>query len=239
MTFKNTVLVLGARAQQGKHRLHLIDRLKRQGLQIHMIGFYLGKIQKIIDNIQQGLAGGMDLFHIVPLLRTEICIEHQMGHAHNTVHGRTYFVAHVGKKDAFGRIGRLGAFLGLAQHAFMLALLRHIVHIPGDAGFILCAHHFVGHHKPAQAAPRVAHAQFHMLLEAQGPAFGPAEIAPAMAVFGQDAFFHGHEPFRGVRAFTQAKLLVKNLVARKFRPAVFTAQFEHAEPTQAARQRKS
>ena len=147
-------------------------------------------------------------------------------------------MAHIGQKNTFGRVGGLRAFLGLAQHALVLAVLCHVAHIARDARFLRRAHHFAGHGEPAKAAPGMIDAQFHMLLKAHSPAFGAAKIPPAPPVFRQDALFHGRKPLFGVGPFTQAELFVKNLVAGKFQLALAAAQFKHAQPAQATGQRK-
>ena len=86
----------------------------------------------------------MNFFHIIALLLVERRIEHQMGHAHDAVHGRAYLVAHICQKDALGGIGGLGAFLGLAQYALVLAGFCHIADIARYAQHAGSAYHLVG-----------------------------------------------------------------------------------------------
>ena len=178
----------------------------------------------------------MDFFHIIALLLVERRIEHQMGHAHDAIHGRAYLVAHVCQKNALGGIGGFGAFLGLAQNALVLAGFCHIAGIAGYTQHAWPAHHLVGKGIPAQPLAGMRHAQFQMLLPG-GPQDGRTQFAPLVFVLGHNARAHAFKPFCHTVRGIDAKLLVKNIVAGQINLTTFQpGHFKHAKPAQAAGQ---
>lgn len=77
------------------------------------------KIQNIVDERQQVLAGTVDFFevgaeftHQLPL--HDFFLQH-LGLAQNGVKRRPQLVAHVGQKPTFGLIGRFGGLLSIIQ----------------------------------------------------------------------------------------------------------------------------
>ena len=75
----------------------------------------LGKIQNVVDDVQQAVRGRFDQAEIVPLLGRQSGVERQVRHADDAVHRRADFVAHVGQEFALGAAARFGRFLGLEQ----------------------------------------------------------------------------------------------------------------------------
>ncbi len=67
----------------------------------------LGKIEDVVDDHQEVLAGIDDRAGIFPLPRREVAFQQQFGHAHDGVQGSADFVAHVGQEVALGATGGL------------------------------------------------------------------------------------------------------------------------------------
>ena len=77
------------------------------GLQFQMPGFDLAQVENIVDNVEQRVAGFDDHLQILALLRGQIALQENFGHADHTVHGGADLVAHVRQKLAFGQGGHL------------------------------------------------------------------------------------------------------------------------------------
>ncbi|OIQ87435.1 hypothetical protein GALL_306860 [mine drainage metagenome] len=65
-------------------------------LDAHAPGFDLGKIENVVDDVQQGIGRFHDGMDLRALLSVEGRIEQQLGHAQHAVHRRADFVAHGG-----------------------------------------------------------------------------------------------------------------------------------------------
>ena len=77
--------------------------------------FDLGKIQDVIDEGKQVLAGGVHLFKIVVLPGGQVGFPQQVRHAHDRVHGGANLVAHVGHKIGLGLSGFVRGLPGREQ----------------------------------------------------------------------------------------------------------------------------
>ena len=104
-------------------REHLERLLKKEAqikigrFQFEIAGFDLGKIEDVIDDAQQMLAGALDSFDKLALGRIEARTAEQFGHAEHAVHRSPDFVTHRRQKLALGTAAGLRGLLGKAQFA--------------------------------------------------------------------------------------------------------------------------
>src|SRR5450631_2832131 len=92
-----------------------LDRLpqtERDSFELHFPRFYLGEVQDVVDDLQQGFGGSRDGFGKAPLARSQIGALQQFGHAHDPIHRSADFVAHAGQEFALGAAGPLCGLLG-------------------------------------------------------------------------------------------------------------------------------
>ena len=76
--------------------------------QHHFAALYLGNLQNIVDQMDQMLPGGFDLFGIFPHLIRIFCIlVQQRSKSENGVHGRADVMRHIGQKCCLGAAGQL------------------------------------------------------------------------------------------------------------------------------------
>ncbi len=83
-------------------------------VQVHLAGFYLGKIQNVVEQAQERARSAFGFAGVVGLAIVQRCFLQQGQHAQNGVHGGANFVAHIGQKLPFAarrffghRTGRL------------------------------------------------------------------------------------------------------------------------------------
>ena len=84
-------------------------------LQLQSLGLNLGKIQNFVDDLQQVIGRVTRQSQILFLQLGRCGVQGQLGHAHNAIHGRADFVAHVGQKRAAHAVGLFGLDFGLHQ----------------------------------------------------------------------------------------------------------------------------
>ena len=81
--------------------------------EVHFPCLDLGKVQDVIDDLQQGFSRATHGLGIIALLGVQIGVQQQMGHADDPVHRGANFMAHVRQELAFGDIGRFSLNTGL------------------------------------------------------------------------------------------------------------------------------
>ena len=86
-----------------------------QAFQLETPGLDLGKVQDVVDDGQQGLAGTVHGGRKPALGVGQVGVEQQLGHAQHPVHGGADLVAHVGEELGLGGVGGLGQLLRQAQ----------------------------------------------------------------------------------------------------------------------------
>ncbi len=87
-------------------------------LEIDLAGLDLGEVQELVDQEQQGLAGGLHRIDIGGLLRGERGVEQQAAHADDAVERRADFMGRHGQEARLGAIGRIGEVPGVAKRTF-------------------------------------------------------------------------------------------------------------------------
>ena len=95
-----------------------VAQIEVDRVEIQFARFDLGKIQNVVDQREQRIRGHLRQSQILALFGVELRVEHQFRHAHDAVHGRADFMAHVGQEFALGAVGRFGRFLGALQIRF-------------------------------------------------------------------------------------------------------------------------
>src|SRR6185437_9971615 len=100
-----------------------------QRLQIELSGFNFRKIEDVVDNYQQRVAGRAYSFDVLLLFFSDGGIEQQRSHSDDAVQRSTNLMAHIRKKLTFGAVGRFGGFLRLLA-------LRDVDHYSGK---LICA----------------------------------------------------------------------------------------------------
>nr|GEU28571.1 hypothetical protein [Tanacetum cinerariifolium] len=111
------VLVAGAHAHDGGHRMQHVIEFEPRRMRLHLPGLHLGQVEDVVQDAQQRLARRADHLQVARLLGRDAGAAQQVGHAQHRVHRRAQFVAHVGDKDILGGVGRLR----LAHGRFQLA----------------------------------------------------------------------------------------------------------------------
>ena len=109
------ILGMGPRRHELADRLDGFDQIERPLVDFEPPGFDFGGIEYLVENRQQRPPRSVDRHGIGPLLRCEVGLEQQAGHADDPVHRRAYLVAHGGEELAFGPARRFGLRARLLQ----------------------------------------------------------------------------------------------------------------------------
>ena len=102
----------------GEHLQHAFDRLnqiKIEQLKTQFSRFHFGKVHDVTNDCQQGVrtnTNGLGEFALFP---GELCVEQEVGHSDDAVHGRADLMTHVSQEQSFGPICRFGVLLGVVQ----------------------------------------------------------------------------------------------------------------------------
>ena len=102
------MLVDGARSHEIQRRLHALAQIERLRLDVHAAGFNLGKIEDVVDDGQQRIAGFTDGGNVILLFGVEFGVEQKATHADHGVHRRADLVAHRGEERALGLVRPFG-----------------------------------------------------------------------------------------------------------------------------------
>ena len=100
---------------EGGRLRHVVDHLgqrERHGLQLDPAGLDLGEVQDVVDQAQQGPAGGLDTARVLPLPVVEVGRQEQLGQPGHPVHRGPDLVAHGGQEGRLGAGGVLGRVPG-------------------------------------------------------------------------------------------------------------------------------
>ena len=117
-------LLVGLEANHGGDVAEDVVEPEGDVLHLQLVGLDLGKVEDVVDDAKQGVAGPLDLLQVVALLGGQFGLEGQVGHADDGVHRRADLVAHVGQEQALG----LGCRLGLQPR------LLHLGGLGADGG---------------------------------------------------------------------------------------------------------
>ncbi len=107
-----------------------VAKFKTDRFEFELTRFNLGKVQDIVDQPEQCLSRLAGQIQIRVLLTCRLCVEQEIDHPDNSVHGRSDLMAHGGEEIAFYPTGEFGGFLGLPQRFGRLLPLGDI---SGDA----------------------------------------------------------------------------------------------------------
>ena len=101
--------LLGERAQGVPQ---VVAQGKFDEVQFELARFDFGEIKDVVDDGQEGIAGGFHQAEIVVLLRRQRGFQQEFGHAENAIHGRADLVTDVRQELALCSGGGLGRFFG-------------------------------------------------------------------------------------------------------------------------------
>ena len=106
--------------------------------EIDLAGFDLGIIQQLLDQREQGVAGGFHGPRIGRLLGRQWRVQQQPAHADDAVERRANFVGSHREKPRLGPAGGVGLVAGFAERAFGLRpvgdIAANALHLRGRAG---------------------------------------------------------------------------------------------------------
>ena len=108
-------------------RLNERADLQRLFVHQHLARFNAGKVENVIDNMQQRLGRAHHQREVFPLLRVELGVQTELGHAQDTVHRGADLMAHVGEKGAFRLVCLAGHFCRLNRQQLGLLAAGNIL----------------------------------------------------------------------------------------------------------------
>ena len=127
------VFFLGLKVQHLGQVLHDFPQIEIRIFEVQFTGFDFGKIQNIVDDVEQRTGadrGGAGEIH---LLRLQIGILQQVQHADDAVERGPDFMAHVGQELTLGLVGHFGLLLGNGQfHGPFLHQFLQVLAVPSD-----------------------------------------------------------------------------------------------------------
>ena len=121
-----------------RHLDHQVFQTERNVLDDNFTRFHFGKIQDVVDDVEQGFSAALDLLDVLHHLRFRRPLQGEVRHPNDGVHRGPDFVAHVGQEQTLGRVGLVG-FAAKLLH-FMVALVEqhttrlHAVHLAATEG---------------------------------------------------------------------------------------------------------
>ncbi|OPY81381.1 MAG: hypothetical protein A4E70_01264 [Syntrophus sp. PtaU1.Bin005] len=119
------LLLVGADGQFFNRPFDHFPEIKLHVLKFQVARLHLGKIEDVIDNIQEVFSRIFEDFHIMLLFGGQGGLHQELRHADNGIHGGPYFMAHGGQKIRLGQVGRFGFFLGLEER--LLGPIKKVV----------------------------------------------------------------------------------------------------------------
>ena len=90
-------------------------QIERNFFRLDMARLDPGKLQDIVDDLEQGLGRGLDHRQVFALLLVQRGRQRQLGHADDAIHRGPNFMAHVGQKIRLCPLGPFSKLVGLAQ----------------------------------------------------------------------------------------------------------------------------
>ena len=99
------------------------DGAKGFRVEVDSAGLDLREVEDVVDDRQQGIAGGADRVGVVALLDGQLGVGHQAAHADDRVHRRADLVAHRRQERALGLVGCLCGDARIAQIAEQLGVV--------------------------------------------------------------------------------------------------------------------
>ena len=129
------------------HQRELLD------LKFESAGFDPGKVEDIVDDVEQGLAGAVHRLREAALTIRQPGSEQKLGHAEHAIHGRADFVTHVRKKLRLRPIRAFGLFLGRQKRFLLRTVQGDVLAQAVDPDLAIRHAHGLGlNRQPAQTA---------------------------------------------------------------------------------------
>src|SRR5512134_3713575 len=95
--------------------LDKIAQVEFNRLQLNMAGLDLRKVQNVVNQLKKAATGTPEDPEVLSLVRRQLCIPEQIGHADDGVHRSADLMADSGQKLAFGLVGHFSRLLGKEQ----------------------------------------------------------------------------------------------------------------------------
>ena len=115
--------------------IHQLEQGEGFAARIHMARLYLGVVENVVEDLQQGFATVLDGGQIALLGIAQVGIFQQRQAPENAVHGGADLVAHGGEKHRLGPVGLLG--LGAGLPLLLHLLIEPLVGVAELAGALL------------------------------------------------------------------------------------------------------
>ena len=110
--------------KQVHHLVEHIRQVERHAFQRQLARLDLGKVQDVVDDAQQILAGAVDLVEVIARLRGQVEVRAEAGKAEDGVHRRADLVADIGQEVALGAGGGFGIGARLLDGADRIGFLE-------------------------------------------------------------------------------------------------------------------
>ena len=101
-----------------------VEQIEFDFLDIQLAGFDLGEVEDVVDHPEQVVGRSFHQVELFALLTRELGFQGQVDHAHDAVHRRADFMAHVGQEFALQAVGGFG---GLARSEEFLIEVAELV----------------------------------------------------------------------------------------------------------------
>ena len=98
---------MSKRAHDRHHRLCQPAYRERDLFEFQLVRFQLGDIEDVVDDANKGVTGVADGLREFSLVFVQPCVDEQVGHAQNAVHGSANLMAHISQEAAFCLVGIL------------------------------------------------------------------------------------------------------------------------------------
>src|SRR5688572_28881096 len=79
-----------------------LTRVNFDAFYVQLLSLNLRKIQDIIDDTEQCVAAALDRSSVIHLLRRELGLKEQLGHAEHAIHWSANLMAHIRQELRFG-----------------------------------------------------------------------------------------------------------------------------------------
>ena len=120
--------LMGADGHDFERLVEYLTDIEVQVLEHQMAGLNFGKVQDVVDQVEELTPRFPEDPHVLALFRDQRRFPQQVRHADDRVHWRAYFVAHSREEIALGAVRILGSLLGFLRFRLSLLPLGGVLH---------------------------------------------------------------------------------------------------------------
>ena len=224
-------------AQQAHRFFQPGAHFQQHRFQFQSATFHLGKVENVVQQLQQGFTAARNHRHVVALGGIERGFQQQLCHAQHAVQWCAYFVAHVGQKAALGEVGRFRGSRRLLQLLLQFFASGNVQQRANDAprlaGEVRDHAARVGH--PAQGVVRRPQAVLHLepvaafcrLSNGAGDGFDVLGVNARQPLVQRQALCRLRCAQQGHEACRALQFLVQQVQVEHADTAGFRRQFQH------------